>query len=581
MKAMRSLLTSPKAGPLGALILLVTLFAADAFALKPTAAQAVPSTVYLEATTGFGQGYTIKVQGLRQNNAVLVDLGSFARAMRLSQKVEGGQIQIEETFSRPGTSCILTSGSNFALVLSRDRQSERRILQIKSSPEVWQSRMYLPVDQLCRLFTLWLDREVVYDPSENRIKAFLWGLKSGPSYRSLGMVTQDIRESTRIEEVPAERGGAAVIEDVEVETRANGVVIRFAASGSKTASSFLKPDENGSAYLTLEKAGGSIERLTKRYNEGIVRSITPMQLQTGALQFVISLNTDAFVLKSADVQYDVKNNDYVLYVMSNIDVEAIRRAEKEKLIQQQLSKDVNKWQLDAIVVDAGHGGRDPGAIGQRGTREKDVVLNIVNDLGMFIKQKWPELRVIYTRKDDRFIPLHERGRVANRYGGKLFVSVHCNSTPKTHVRGAEVYILGTHKTQDALEVAMFENSVITKEENYRERYKGFSDEYMIMSSMAQSAFAKQSTELARYVLRKIERKESTNGFGVRQAGFMVLWTPSMPSVLVETGYLSNPDEERVLRDREEQTKIAYGIFQGLQQYKATYENRMMAIGRSQ
>jgi N-acetylmuramoyl-L-alanine amidase len=191
------------------------------------------------------------------------------------------------------------------------------------------------------------------------------------------------------------------------------------------------------------------------------------------------------------------------------------------------------------------------------------------------------VKVIYTRKDDRFIPLNERGKIANRYGGKLFVSVHCNATVNKNIHGAEVYILGTHKTQNALSVAMFENSVITKEENYKERYKGFSDEYLIMSSMAQSAFAKQSTDLAQHVLKRIERNYSNNGLGVRQAGFMVLWTPSMPSILVESGYLSHPDEEKILRDREEQTKIAYGIFQGLQQYKANYESSMTATGKAQ
>jgi len=228
------------------------------------------------------------------------------------------------------------------------------------------------------------------------------------------------------------------------------------------------------------------------------------------------------------------------------------------------------------VLDAVHGGHDPGAIGGRGTREKDVVLNIVQDLGNLIAQKWPDVRVVYTRREDRFIPLHERGKIANRNGGKLFVSVHCNATRRKTVKGSEVYILGPHKNQAALEVAMFENSVITKEIDYKERYKGFSAEYLIMSSMAQSAFAKQSTDLAIEVQNRIDRPYSTNGRGVRQAGFMVLWTPSMPSILIETGYLSNPEEERILRDRQEQTKIAYRIFSGLESYRKDYERQQLA-----
>ena len=125
-------------------------------------------------------------------------------------------------------------------------------------------------------------------------------------------------------------------------------------------------------------------------------------------------------------------------------------------------------------------------------------------------------------------------------------------------------------------MAMFENSVITKESDYKERYKGFSAEYLIMSSMAQSAFAKQSADLAVEVQNRIGRPDSTNGRGVRQAGFMVLWTPSMPSILVEAGYLSNVEEERVLRDRQEQTKIAYRVFQGIESYRKNYEREQLA-----
>ncbi|NTU58589.1 MAG: N-acetylmuramoyl-L-alanine amidase [Chlorobiaceae bacterium] len=549
----------------------------------------------MQVSTGSGQGYTIKVQGYRSNGIFFADVGSFSRALRLGNSFDGSTMQVDESFGAPATSCVLRKGSSFVLVGSSSGDAEKRVIQLSSAPEVQQGRMFLPAAQACRLFSLWLDRDVEYEPSTNKINVTLWGRRQGPSLHSVGLVGS---EPQVIEPIPPppptppqpveppppgpvekQYSGQTVIDDVKVETLANGIVIRFSATGQKSAVSFLRPDENGTAYLTVDRATGNMARLTRSFPDGAVRSIIPMQMEGGALQFTVVLNTNSFVLKSSSFQYDSKNNDYVLYVMSNVNVEAIHRAEKERQIEKQLSQDVSKWKLDAVVVDAGHGGKDSGAIGTRGTKEKDVVLNIVNDLGMFIKQKWPDVKVIYTRKDDRFIPLNERGKIANRYGGKLFVSVHCNSTAGNHtVRGAEVYILGSHKTQAALDVAMFENSVITSEENYRESYKGFSDEYLIMSSMAQSAFAMQSTELAQNVLRRLGRYGSNNGLGVRQAGFMVLWTPSMPSILVETGYLSNPDEEKILRDRKEQTKVAYGIFQGLQQYRASYENRVIASG---
>lgn len=544
-------------------------------------ADTVPASLFMQVSAGSAQGYTIKVQGIRESGALLVDIGSISRALRFPNSFDGSQMQIDEALEAPGSSCILTSGSTFLLLSPAGNGVEKRLLQLPSAPVIRQGRLYMPVAQLCRIFSIWLDRDLSYDAATGRIHAFISNRRSGPSYRSIGVLSPDSgnQDESPSSGVPQRtQSGPTVIEDVQVETLANGCVVHFTASGDSGVTSFLRPDESGTAYLTIEKASANMERLTKSFPDGVVKSVTPVQLPGGGLQLTVALNTSAFMLKSSSFQYDPKSNSYLLYVMSDVDVEALRRTEKERQIQQQLSRDVSKWRLDAVVIDAGHGGKDPGAIGTRGTKEKDIALNVATDLGMFIKQKWPGVKVIYTRKDDRFIPLNERGKIANRYGGKLFVSIHCNSAPRNLVHGTEVYILGPHKTQAALDVAMFENSVITGEENYRESYKGFSDEYLIMSSMAQSAFATQSTELAQDVLRKVERFGSNNGLGVRQAGFMVLWTPSMPSILVETGYLSNPDEEKILRNREQQTKIAYGVFQGLQQYRLSYENRQLAAG---
>ncbi|NTU92380.1 MAG: N-acetylmuramoyl-L-alanine amidase [Chlorobiaceae bacterium] len=541
----------------------------------------------MEVTNSSGQGYGIKVLGIRENGVFLADLSSMARALRLRSLVDGMQMQIDEEFGSPASSCILTAGNSFSLVVPASPDVPKRLLQLSTAPVIREGRLYMPVAQTCRMFSLWLDKDLVYDASSGRIRASLGPVRAGASSRAIGRVLPESLEGGGT--LPGERpemgafdrpkSGPTVIEDIQVETMANGCVIRLVASGGRSVASYLRPDVKGTAYLTIEKATGNMVRLTKRFPDGAVSAITPMQLPGGGLQFTIILNTAALMVKSSSYQYDPKNNNYELYVMSDVDVMALRRTEKERMIQQQLSRDISKWKLDAVVIDAGHGGKDPGAIGTRGTREKDVVLNVANDLGMFIKQQWPDVKVIYTRRDDRFIPLNERGKIANRYGGKLFVSIHCNSTAgNSRVRGSEVYILGPHKTQAALDVAMFENSVITSEVNYKESYKGFTDEYLIMSSMAQSAFATQSTELAQDVLRKIDRYGSNTAQGVRQAGFMVLWTPSMPSILVETGYLSNPDEEKILRNREQQAKIAYGIFQGLQQYRSNYETRQVASG---
>jgi N-acetylmuramoyl-L-alanine amidase len=328
--------------------------------------------------------------------------------------------------------------------------------------------------------------------------------------------------------------------------------------------------------LQFEQTTPSPRLRFQRFNGALVRSITPQQKSGQPLHFTIVLDSRFQFVTPLEAQYDKASNRYELLVRTEANVEEILRREKEQHIAQTLSHDVAKWKLDTIVLDAGHGGKDPGAIGLRGTQEKDVVLNIVRDLGNFIEQQWSDVRVIYTRSNDTFVPLHERGRLANKSGGKLFISVHCNASPNRSARGSEVYILGAHKNSAALNVAMMENAVIRNEVDYQESYKGFSEEYLIMSSMAQSAFSRQSTLLAQQIIRPVAEKQEGNNRGVRQAGFMVLWTPSMPSALVEVGYISHPAEELLLRDRQRQKAVAYAIFKGIERYRKSYESNVMA-----
>ncbi|WP_245153676.1 N-acetylmuramoyl-L-alanine amidase [Chlorobaculum sp. 24CR] len=570
--------------PLGLLLFFVM------FASAALAENSGQDAVFLRVANGPDQGYTIKVQGEQSGELFLADIGSLARAMRLGSVFDGRRMQIDEAFGSTVTSCILTEKNNFAVIGSAAGDSPIRVLQLASAPVFGRDRVFLPVDQACRMFTLWLGRQVRYNARTGRIDAELGSRWPSASLQSVGQLPDDAPPPKSPEpSAPAPDSGRdssaarekTVIDNIRIQSLANGAVIRFSATGGTRNASFLRADKSNNLYLTIENATGNPARLAKNYPGGVVKSISPMPLDSGAMQFTIALNIPSSSIKSSSFRYDAAKNDYVISVMNDVDVEAIHMTEKERRIQERLSHDVDKWKLDAVVIDAGHGGKDPGAIGITGTREKDVVLNIARDLGMFIRQKWPEVKVIYTRKEDRFIPLKERGQIANRYGGKVFISIHCNSTAGNRkVRGPEVYILGPHKTQAALNVAMFENSVITEEENSNESYKGFSDEYLIMSSMAQSAFATQSTELAQDVLRRLGRDGSNNGLGVRQAGFMVLWTPSMPSILVETGYLSNPAEEKLLRDRKAQTGVAYAIFQGLQQYRSAYESRMAVSSRA-
>ena len=557
-----------------ALLLLITFSYNALFAVQTglNGLTAVPITV----TKGNNHGYTIRVLAIKNGNEVMLDIESMARALRMSFRKNPEGIVLEESLGKSATLCTITSGNNFVRVTSRDPELPERIIQLSSSPTEKQSRLYLPIKQACRLFSLWVDRAVEYNASTDRISAALQDEGGGElSSKMIGIVR---KEELRTEPSSSQQHESAktVITGIEIEQRANGAIINFTASGPLAQASLLKPDTEGVIYFSFANTSCNVEALTRVYKSGRVKSITPQRFPGNGLQFTIALDKGSATINSAEFQYNKKSNRYVIYIRSDADVEEIHRKEKEQQIAQVLSRDVEKWKLNTIVLDAGHGGKDPGALGGNGTREKDVALNIVHDLGTFIEQKWPDVRVIYTRKDDTFIPLHERGKIANRSAGKLFISVHCNASPNRSARGSEIYILGAHKNKAALDVAMLENSAIRNEADYQTEYKGFTEEYLIMSSMAQNAFAKQSTTLAQNIIKPVDQKQGSNSRGVRQAGFMVLWTPSMPSALVEVGYLSNPEEEQILRDRQEQAKIAYGIFKGIQLYRKNYESSTMA-----
>jgi N-acetylmuramoyl-L-alanine amidase len=538
-----------------------------------------PTAVPVIVSTGNDQGYTMKVLGLRTASKLMIDLESMARVLRLSSRQELGVLVIEESFRMPGSLCLIMADNNFVRIISRDPERSKRVIQLQSSPSQRQSRIFLPVAQACRLLTVWLDREVVYNHSSAQIRVMSGRKTLEESTGTIGVVRNEEPPEAESSIMP-NATGRTVITGIEVKQRANGAIIIFSASDLAAQASLTRLNAEGYTSFLLEKASCDINALTKVYGSGVVKAITPRQVAGSGLQFTLELDNRSFVINSVDFQTDKKQNNYLLYIRCKADVEEIRRKEKERHIAQVLNRDIEKWKLDTIVLDAGHGGKDPGAIGGNGTSEKDVALNIVQDLGRFITQKWPDVRVIYTRKDDTFIPLHQRGKIANQSGGKLFISVHCNASPNRNACGSEVYILGPHKTREALAVAMFENSVIREEADADQAYKGFTEEHLIMSSMAQSAFARQSTSLARQILKPDYLQPSNNSRRVRQAGFMVLWTPSMPSALVEVGYLSNFGEEQMLRDRQEQTKIAYAIFQGVQTYRKNYEASSMAsIGR--
>ncbi len=230
-----------------------------------------------------------------------------------------------------------------------------------------------------------------------------------------------------------------------------------------------------------------------------------------------------------------------------------------------------------IVIDAGHGGKDSGARGFI-SKEKDINLKVALAFGKLIEQNHPDVKVIYTRKTDVFIELNERARIANRNKADLFVSIHTNSTASstagTSVYGTETYTLGMHRAADNLAVAKRENSVISLENNYEEKYEGFdprSSESYIMFEFMQDTHMKQSVQFANLVQKQFRNYAGRRDKGVHQAGFLVLRNTSMPSALIELGFINNREEELFLNSPEGLAKMSQSIYNAFKAYISNYQ----------
>lgn len=230
--------------------------------------------------------------------------------------------------------------------------------------------------------------------------------------------------------------------------------------------------------------------------------------------------------------------------------------------------------LHVVVIDAGHGGKDPGCVGSA-SHEKDIALAIALKLGKAIEENYKDVKVIYTRNTDVFIPLHERAKIANTNKADLFICVHANASTSSATFGTETYVMGLHKTNANLGVAKRENASILMEDDYKTHYEGFdpnSDESYIAFSLVQSAHLDQSLSFASKIQERFKKMGLTDR-GVKQAGFLVLYRTTMPSVLIETGFLSNSEDEKYLISEKNQDKMASSIFDAFQEYKKEVDSK--------
>ena len=230
-----------------------------------------------------------------------------------------------------------------------------------------------------------------------------------------------------------------------------------------------------------------------------------------------------------------------------------------------LSNEKQKWEFKTIVIDAGHGGKDPGAVGYRGTKEKDIALDVAKRLEKKLSKNL-NVKIVMTRDEDIFLRLSERTKIANQNNGSLFISIHTNAAEDRRASGFETFLIGPNKNEAAVRVAARENAVLELEGISGQK---LTNEDLIKATIAQSAFASKSEQFASMVQGEIKKRVQSKDRGVKQAGFYVLMGASMPNVLVELGFISNPSEEKKLRSPQYRDQLATAIYRAVEQYQKT------------
>ncbi|MGY8808662.1 MAG: N-acetylmuramoyl-L-alanine amidase family protein [Fidelibacterota bacterium] len=241
----------------------------------------------------------------------------------------------------------------------------------------------------------------------------------------------------------------------------------------------------------------------------------------------------------------------------------IKKTKEISTVNVDLAKEKNRWKLDTIIIDPGHGGKDPGAIGYRGTKEKDITLDVAKRLVKKIERNM-NINTILTRDEDIFIRLQDRTKLANSNNGKLFISIHANSAEDRRANGFETYMIGMNKNAAAVRTAARENAVLDLEGGSATK---LTDEALIKVTIAQSGFANGSEKFAALVQEEMSKRLQSKDRGVKQAGFYVLAYASMPNVLIELGYISNPSEEKKLKSSQYKDALATSIYRAIEKYQ--------------
>lgn len=466
-----------------------------------------------------------------REGTIYFSLKDFAEAISVNYYYNENTQKIEVRFDK---FFIKASARNPFIVL-KDRVNEKQLVfQLPTSTYLINSKIFLPLEYCLPTLAKACGKELKFE-APNKI------------------VVGEIKEDSKI--IPDESKTSFNITGVILDEKVNGTLITV--KSNKRIPSYHSSFKNNVLTLIFRKVTADLEKIRFAGGTGVVKNIEAQNIdQDAELKITVGpeylTNEVMNIEKTNDLQITIHNK---LFKNNN-----------------HTNKLKDKWEFDVIVIDAGHGGQDAGAIGINGVKEKDINLAIALKLGKLIEENMKDVKVVYTRKTDKFIDLYKRGKIANENNGKLFISIHCNSTPQkpTDANGFEVYLLRPGRTKEAISIAEFENSVIKYEENPN-RYEKLTDENFILVSMAHSSYMKYSERFAEDLHKEFSKHPSLSSRGVKQAGFYVLVGASMPSVLIESGFLSNIKDAKYLSTSSGQQKFAEFVFNGIKKYKDSYK----------
>lgn len=503
------------------------------------------------------------IRGLNKGINLLISIEDFSSSLGFKYNFDSETLREEIDFE--GSKIYVTAFNPFLFYI--DSKGDRISYQLSIETIYKYNLIFIPLNSFAEFLNKYTNYSVSYD--QKNFLLFIRTLKKN-------LTTQYESNKPQLDSIQVKK-----YSQIEIDSSKRIVTIQNFDLYD------YKIEEKSNGYIFRIKSRKKIDRLSKNYsNKTLFIQINNVTIDTlrfnslienSVIEKIESIQQKNSVKLNLKFRYDIKSNEIVsnptndILILLHVTPETLQKIKKENEERQKLSN--KKAALDVIVIDAGHGGMDPGAIGLRGTKEKDINLAIALKLGELINKNHKDIKVVQTRNGDEFVELYKRGQIANENLGKLFISIHCNSTDERPGKknGFEVYLLRPGKTEDAIKIAERENSVIKFEENYREKYKHMSDELFLLTNLSQIAAVRHSEKFSEILNEKMKKTLPLKSNGVKQAGFYVLVGASMPSVLIETGYINHPEDELFLRKYSGQQLIAESIYKAIIEFKNYYE----------